>query len=227
MAPCARYGDAGQLDAGVHRAQHQAAAAHVAAAHEVGGKQQALAERLLERLHVFGAGHAAQQHELALGPRGLGEEARVPGDRSAITALAGVDVHLGVPQEPGQVDDLIGRDEPFARRDHDHARQAGRGPREGARVGQLAPEVQAAQEREDVTERRAPLADFSRQGEGGLVAEQDAGPLAAGVRGREQEDARDRSALGQGRTASRKASTGCVFSTSPRVSHPRRAMSMP
>ena len=57
-----------EFRAGRGAAQHQAAAAHIAAADELGGKKQAVREDFGQRLNILGFGDAAQQDDLALAP---------------------------------------------------------------------------------------------------------------------------------------------------------------
>ena len=57
--------------------------------------------------------------------------------------------------QPRQVHQLVGAAQPLAGRDDEHAGEAGGRRREGLRVGELAAEVEAAEEREDLAERRA------------------------------------------------------------------------
>ena len=137
-------------------AQEQPAAAHVAPAHEVGGEAQALAEGGQQRVEVLAGGDAAEQHHVAArpqrrpragarraaaAPRSARCRSRCPPRRSGAAARR-------PPAPPAGTSPSRGRD-------HEHAVAPRRRPREGLRVGQLAPEVEAAEEGEHFAERRA------------------------------------------------------------------------
>ncbi len=62
----AAYRYIGKLLTGRGAAEHDAAAAHIAATNEFGGKQQAVLEHFEQRRGVLGAGHTSQQDEGAL-----------------------------------------------------------------------------------------------------------------------------------------------------------------
>jgi len=67
--------------------------------------------------------------------------------------ITGVDVDLGPAAQAGQVDELVGGAQPLAGADDVDAGQAWGWLAEGAGVGQLAPEVEAADEAEQVPQR--------------------------------------------------------------------------
>jgi ATP-dependent DNA ligase len=75
------------------------------------------------------------------------------------------------------------------RRDHEHARRAGRRRREVARVGELAAEVQRRDEAEHLADRRAAVAQPLRELERRAAREQLIAALARAARGRQQEHA--------------------------------------
>src|ERR1044071_9474155 len=74
-------GNVAQLRAGPDAAQHQPAATHVAAADELGGEKQPLADDGFERLCVLRFGNTAEQHDLALRTRDFLQAARVALER--------------------------------------------------------------------------------------------------------------------------------------------------
>ena len=92
------------------------------------------------------------------------------------------------PQEI-EADPLSGPRQPRAGGDDEDSRDARRGIREGLAVGELATKVEAAQEGEDLPERRAfSRADAFRQLEPGPVVEEQPRPLPSAGGRREQED---------------------------------------
>ena len=219
MADGGRHRHVVELLPRVRAAQQEPAAAHVAAAHEGGGEQEALAEDLQQHVHVFPAGDAAQEDDLALRPgRGV-DEPRVAQERTPVARLVGVDGDRRPAPQAIEVDRRLRRDEAFAGRDDHDAGHARRRPRERARVAELAAEVEAAQEREHLAQ-RAPLRRAQGAGERELRlrVEHEPRALAGGGGGGEEEDARrDRRgahALAHGRTACRNSSTPRVLSTS-------------
>src|SRR5438552_2022499 len=144
-----------QLDARPGVAQQQAAAAHVAPAHELRGKAQALAERLQQGLDVFRGGDAAQQHHLAVGPDRLGEALRMAKERATKAGVIGADVDTREAPQTAHVDRGLRELEPVRGSDDVDAGHTGGRIREGARVGELAAEVEAAQKGEDLAQGRA------------------------------------------------------------------------
>ena len=184
-------GDVGELAALGHAAQEEPSAAHVAPPHEIRGKAEAASEDLTEQIDVLPAGHAAQQDDLRVGVEDAGQATGVPHERPAVAGLVAIDGHQRIPPEPRDVHRLVGPPEPVARGDHDDAGRPERGTGEGARVGELSPEVEPAQEGEGVAERH-PLRRAQATGDierSGLVEEQ-ARPLAAAGGGRQDEESR-------------------------------------
>ena len=66
-------GTYGSSKPAVDAAEHQSAAAHVAAADEVGREHQALAEDRQQQVDVFAGRDAAEQHDLAVGTNRLAQ----------------------------------------------------------------------------------------------------------------------------------------------------------
>src|SRR5207245_9228768 len=74
----------GELGAGPRAPEQQPAAAHVAAAHEVGGKPQPLAQDGQQRIDVLAGGDAAEQDDLAARSDAPCQPARVAVERLAV-----------------------------------------------------------------------------------------------------------------------------------------------
>jgi len=179
-----------QFQARAHAPQHQAAAAHISPPGEAGGKQQALAKHAQQRFKVFGGGDAAQQDHVAGVSDGGFEQPGVAVERFAVSGVGGIDGHgCDVPQ-PFDADARFRRQQAGAGRDHQRARQAGGRRGERGRIGELAAEIEAADEREDLAQLRRTLSQPYGEVEFRPAAEQPAGPFPSGIRGREQEDAR-------------------------------------
>ena len=88
--------------AAVTDAEHQAAAAHVAAADEIGGKQQSLPEDALQHVDVLGRSDAAEEHDRAVRPDVLGDGAGADFERAPVLRVGGVDVDAGEVPERGE-----------------------------------------------------------------------------------------------------------------------------
>jgi len=131
-----------ELFPGRRAAQQQAAAAHVAAPDEGRRKDEALAEDLQQRLDVARAGDAAEEHDARLRSGERRQRFGVAQLRLQEAPLAGLDRDAAVLLQARQGDRLGRIAQPFSRRDDEGAAQAGGGPREGARVGELAAEIQ-------------------------------------------------------------------------------------
>ena len=110
-----------ELDALARGAQQQPAATHVAAAHEVAGEEQRPAEHRRQHVDVLRRRDAAEQHDL--GPRGsrARSASRVLAQRRGVAALGRVDRHAANARRSRERDRGLGRHEPAARRDHEHA----------------------------------------------------------------------------------------------------------
>src|SRR5262249_57136101 len=88
----AAQADVRELGAGARAAKQQAAAAHVAAADEIGGEPQALAQHRQQRVDVLAGRDAAEQHHLAALADAPGEPARVAVAWLAVTRIGAPDV---------------------------------------------------------------------------------------------------------------------------------------
>jgi len=65
---CSLYGGVNQLGSRAGAAQHESAAAHVAAAYEIDRKKEAVAENFEKRVSVLPTRDAAEKHIRAIGP---------------------------------------------------------------------------------------------------------------------------------------------------------------
>ncbi len=90
----AGYWDVGEFSAIGGAAQEEAAAAHVAAPHEIGGKEEARAEFLEEDIDVFAGGDAAKEDDFRDGRKLANEESHRALERLAIARVLFVDVHF-------------------------------------------------------------------------------------------------------------------------------------
>jgi len=152
----AGHRDVAQLAPVARAAQQQAAPAHVAAADELRGKDQARPEDVLEQIDVLTRGNAPQQHHLAVV---VGDARRdrpgITQQRLRVAPLTQVDGNRRPAPEHVEPYVGFGKTEPCSRRDDEHARRAVRRPRVGACVLELATEVESAEEAEDLAERRS------------------------------------------------------------------------
>ena len=156
------------------------------------GKRRRSPKTPSERVEVLSGGDAAEQHDLAAAARG---SARAGARRAAAAR--------GSARSPASMSTSAKRAEPRARPPaRRRARSPSAGvmtstpgtpggrPREGVRVGELAAEVEPAEEGEHVAERGAGgRAQPHARGRSAPRVEDEPRPLAAAVRGREQEDA--------------------------------------
>ena len=133
-------------------AEQEGAAAHVAAAHELGREQQVIAEHARQRLDVLVAGDAAQQHEAGVGAVGALEGHGVLDQRLREAAVAGVDGDLGPGPQALERDRLVQETQALAGADDEPAGQAGGRAAEAFGVGHLAPEIEATDEAEEGAE---------------------------------------------------------------------------
>src|SRR5262249_40894545 len=81
-----------KLDSRTHAPEHEPAAAHVAAPHKFGRKQQALAKNLKERLDVLRSRYAAKKYNLAICSDPIGELVRIPVKRPAIFVICDINL---------------------------------------------------------------------------------------------------------------------------------------
>src|SRR5207245_3546537 len=110
-----RHVDVLQLDAFGCFPQQQAAAAHIASAHEVDGKSQTLAEDSEQDVDVLRRGDAAEQDNVALGPELAGEGAGAPLERAAVPSAGGIDVNAGKRMKRRLGDQHVGTSQASAR----------------------------------------------------------------------------------------------------------------
>src|SRR5262249_14185497 len=124
------------------------------------------------------------------------------------------------------VDQLVHRTQAIGRGDDEHASVIVVRTRKGARVEEFAAEVETAQERKDLAERRAPPdANALSEIERGPFAQDELGTLSAAV-GRGGQEGRVR-APQVGATTRGNSDAVRVFSTSSRAIQARRAMATP
>jgi hypothetical protein len=175
--------------------QQQSAAAHVAAADEIDRELEPLAEHLRQHVDVLGRGNAAEQDDLAVGADLLVERAGACEQRTAIPRIVGGDVHTGKGADRGVRHRGLDGTQSGVRRDDQRSasselRGGIRRPRERQRVGELALEVETADEGEYFADGDAL---FAAQADGEverrLLGEHDLRARPGAVRRREQEDA--------------------------------------
>ncbi len=110
--------------------------------------------------------------------------------RATKAGVIGVDVDARESAQPAHVDGRLRELEPVRGGDHVDAGQTGGRAREGARVGELAAEIEAAQKGEDLAQGRAGGgAQPEDQVEAGTGAQHERRALPPAVGGGEQEDA--------------------------------------
>jgi hypothetical protein len=177
-------------------AEHEAAAAHVAAADELARELEARAEEGFEDPDVLSGRDAAEQHDLVVGSERRGERARRALERTAVARLVLVDRRAGERAEVARADDLLGAHESPCGRDDEGGGESVARAAERARVRELSAEVEAAQEGVDVAERDAVRAQPDGEVEPRLGPHEHPRALAVGARGREQEHAARRHARG-------------------------------
>ena len=163
-----------------------------------GGNSRRVAEDRLQHLDVLARRDAAEQHDLAVGADGRraarGRPARAA--RGTRRCRRSIVDRRQTPRNDSSVTGVSADAQAGVRRDHQHAAGGDRigrirRPREPPRVGQLAAEVQPADEAEHVAERRA-LAALQLPRERELRRRRHHHPRAdaAAVGRRQQEDAR-------------------------------------
>jgi DNA polymerase len=183
----ARDRDVGQLPTIAHAAQEQPAPAHVATPDEVGREEQPVPEYLLEQVDVLARGDAAQHHDVAVPEAGC-QDACVAQERLGVSWLADVERHRGPRGEGVETHEHLREAQALARRHHEHAGGAAGRTGIGARVLELAAEIESAEEAEDPAERNARSgAERACELEAGTRIEQQARALATARCGREQE----------------------------------------
>ena len=152
-----------ELHAFARLPQQQAAAAHVAAPDEVDREPEAVAEDREQDVDILGRRDAAEQHHVAVRPDLVQQRARAPFERPPIAGIVLMHVAVGKCLYRFVRDVRIGTAQAGVRCDDVDAASQDRGvrrvrigrPREAQRVGELAAEVETADEHEDVAEHRA------------------------------------------------------------------------
>ncbi len=171
----------GEFGAAGDAAEHETASAHVATADEFGGEEQAVFHDLEQGLSVFCARDAAEEDELGFGMGAFGKLGRGLDERLAIGGAGFIDGNFAGLLEHSDCHDGFGRDEAEAWDDD-------LGGSKGSGVGELASEVEAAEERIDLADRCCTFAETDGEVELGCFAEEEVCANAAELRGREKED---------------------------------------
>jgi len=149
-----------ELDPGKDTAEHETAAAHVAPTDKRRRKDETVAEDRLQDLDVLPGSDAPQQDDIAVRADRVKQRTRPTLERLAILSICEIDGHGSKRFERRERDRCVSGAQTCVGRNHQHAashhRIGGVGrAREPSRVGKLAAEVQAADEAEDVAERRS------------------------------------------------------------------------
>jgi len=208
MAISCGDGNVIELHAAVNATKHQASAAHIAAAGKFGREEQPLSENLQQRIDIFGRGDAAQQDDLAGRADLIREQAGVALERNTV---AGVGQRDRSRRDPAQVfsgNQRFRGKQAAAGGDHEGAGRMGRRLGEGARIGQLAAEIKAADKRETLSQRQAAVTETKGEREVRVLVKNQPCADAGCVGGREKEDAVDGSWLRVGRSGSAGGSAG-------------------
>lgn len=145
-----------ELDPGRDAPEHEPAPAHVATADEGRRKHQLFAKDRLQDLHIFAGGNTSEQHDLAVMSYGIEECPGPSFERLPIGRVLQFDGPGGKASEGLNRDGCIGGPQSCIRRDDQHSTRGDRFGRVGRcrkppGVRELAPEVQPADEAEDVT----------------------------------------------------------------------------
>ena len=123
--------------------------------------------------------------------RAAGKGARVPHERPPVPRVSGIDIDPTVAAQKRRAHLDLGRPQPLAGCDHQCPVHTRWRAREGPRVGELAPEVEAAHEAEHLPQGGPlPALQAARKVEASLLAEDQLRPLTPAMRRREKEDAR-------------------------------------
>src|SRR5438270_12613315 len=97
-------GDVAHLAAIDSATEKQSTAAHIAAADEIGGETETLAEMFEKNVDVFGRGDTAEQNDLAVERQFFRETLHVPLQRPAVTRIVFAHVYFGKLAEIGEAD---------------------------------------------------------------------------------------------------------------------------
>src|SRR5438128_126716 len=140
----ARDGSIAQLTAVDGAAKEQAAPAHVASADEIARETESRAEMLEKNVDVLRGGNAAEQNDFGICRQFFRESLHVALERGAVTRIVFVNVDRGELAEIRETDRARGRNEAARRRNHEDRRTPAPRRREGIRVGEFSPEIEAA-----------------------------------------------------------------------------------
>lgn len=172
-----------ELNAGRRALQEHSATRHVTVSEEFLREDQSIAEYGEQDVNIFSGRHASQQHHFTVGPDPAGERHGISLQWYAIPWLVHVDRHFRKRLQILERDHQLGGAEPVAGRDDlDAGVSLGRVCK-GARVGQLSPEVESAQEAEHLAEGGARFAaDPLSQSEPGPSIQEKRGAFSRGTR---------------------------------------------
>ena len=183
-----RRHDVVEFDAAGRALEHQRAAAHVAAPDEVRRKVQPRAERVGQHLDVLRRRDAAQQHHARLGWKGRGQRARIGHQRLEISRLVVRHIDGRKLLDQRTRDRQVRALQAPGRRDDAGGVSAVGATAKGARIGDLAAEVQAAHERERLAQREGPGIESLGERHRRPRPHEQPRPTAATVGRREQKD---------------------------------------
>lgn len=181
-------GDVGEFAIFAGGAEKKAAAAHVAATDEIGRENEAVAEGVEEDVAVFRGGDGAEQDGNAVGGELLGEGGGVAAERFGVARIVLADVDFAKGAEGGGRD-VRERVEKSGIGGDDTNEFAAIGADEMAGVGDLAAEVEAAGEGEDVGEREALAMEGAGERKRRGAVEEKLGADAADLGGGKEKDA--------------------------------------
>jgi len=149
--------DIRQFQASHDAAEHQAAATHVATSDEMHREHQPVAKNGQQQIDVFARRNAPEQHDLAVGPDGVQQRPRAAFQRPPVDVVGQIDRRGRKGQKRLERDRRVRRAQAGVWRDDQDAAGAHRlrwirRRSEPAGVRELAAEVEAADETEDVAE---------------------------------------------------------------------------
>src|SRR3954470_24968310 len=135
-----------QFLAAAGAAEHQAAAAHIAAPDEFLGKQQSVAEHRNHRREILDRRDTAEEDEVAVAAGEFVNAAARTLERAAVERVVSVNGNGGDGAKMLEGDDRLRRNQAHAGGNHEGAGQVGGWRGKGLRVSELAAEVQTADE---------------------------------------------------------------------------------
>ena len=181
----------GELFAAARAAEHQPAAAHVSSSCKLGREEKPPSKNVQQGFDIFRRGDAAEQNDFAACSEALGEQARIPLERKAVSCV-------GQRNRGGRdIAERLSSEQRFAWKqtaagcNHEDSVRVGRRLGEGLGVSELAAEVEAADKGEGFAESQAAVTEPQCQREGSFFAQHHLGPNTAGIGRRKQEDAAD------------------------------------